>query len=163
MNGLMHRSNYDVIPRITGPYPRSDLRVLVRIIPGHDGRSDDRVLQQPRDRPARDLPADFRRGYRGPKIACSIERPADTAPIGAPFWRCVIGIYAALGHSRQGCAGNRSGHDRYALKRKQLRSTSNSATGYCRFPMFPKTTNLLLFAQFKNSIGAYSILNHTTN
>ena len=28
--------------------------------------------------------------------------------------RCVIGIYATLGHSRQGCAGNRSGHDRYA-------------------------------------------------
>ena len=42
--------------------------------------------------PRRD--ADFRRGYRGPKIACSIERPADTAPIGAPFWPCVIGIYA---------------------------------------------------------------------
>jgi hypothetical protein len=34
MNGLMHRSNYDVIRRITGPYPRSDLRVLVRLFPG---------------------------------------------------------------------------------------------------------------------------------
>src|SRR3979490_844572 len=69
---------------IMDPYPRSDLRVLVRLFPGHDGQSDDRVLQQPRDRPARDLPADFRRGYRGPKITCSIEA-ADTTPIGAPF------------------------------------------------------------------------------
>src|SRR5437879_3244344 len=62
---------------VMDPYPRSDLRVLVRLFPGHDGQSDDRVLQQPRDCPARDLPADFCRGYRGPKIACSIERPAD--------------------------------------------------------------------------------------
>src|SRR6202011_1725087 len=105
---------------IMDPYPRSDLRVLVRLFPGHDGQSDDRVLQQPRDRPARDLPADFRRGYRGPKIACSIERPADTAPIGAPFWRCVIGIYAANGSFAAGCAGNRSGHDRYAAKAEAI-------------------------------------------
>jgi hypothetical protein len=47
-------------------YPRSDPRVLVRLFPGRDGQSDDRVLQQPRARPARDLPADFCRGYRGP-------------------------------------------------------------------------------------------------
>src|ERR1700730_13179581 len=58
---------------IMDSYPRSDLRVLVRLFPGHDGQSDDCVLQQPRDRPARDLPADFCRGYRGPKIAYSIE------------------------------------------------------------------------------------------
>src|SRR5258705_2857777 len=68
---------------IMDSYPRSDLRVLVRLFPGHDGQSNDRVLQQPRDRPARDLPADFRRGYRGPKIVCSIEMPADTAPCDA--------------------------------------------------------------------------------
>src|SRR3984893_16011402 len=80
---------------IMDSYPRSDLRVLVRLFPGHDGQSDDRVLQQPRDRPARDLPADFCRGYRGPKIACSIEGPADTAPIGAPLWPCVI--YVRIG------------------------------------------------------------------
>src|SRR5258705_7500650 len=53
--------------------PRSDLRILVRLFPGYDGQSDDRVLQQPRNRPARHLPADFCRGYRGPEIAHSIE------------------------------------------------------------------------------------------
>src|SRR6202048_5397779 len=129
MNGLMHRSNYDVIRRIPDPYPRSNLRVLVRLFPGHDGQSDDRVLQRPRDRPARDLPADFRRGYLGPKIACSIEGPADTAPIGAPFWRCVIGILLLMGHSRQGVAATGPAMIAMPLKRKQLRSASNSATG----------------------------------
>src|SRR3982075_3847053 len=63
---------------------RSDLRVLVRLFPGHDGQSDDRVLQQPRDRPARDLPADFCRGYRGPKIACWIE-PLARRRLAVPF------------------------------------------------------------------------------
>src|ERR1700737_5033395 len=87
---------------IMDPYPRSDLRVLVRLFPGHHGQSDDQVLQQPRDRPARALPADFRRGYRGPKIACSIERPADTAPIGAPFWPWSVGIYARFGSKSAG-------------------------------------------------------------
>src|SRR6266566_2465561 len=58
---------------IVDAHPRSDLRVLVRLFPGHDGQSDDRLLQQPRDRKARDLPAGFRRGYRGPEIACGGE------------------------------------------------------------------------------------------
>ena len=59
---------------------------LVRLFPGHDGQSDNHILQQPRDRPARDLPADFCRGYRGPKIACSIE----TAEHGVD-WRSLLG------------------------------------------------------------------------
>ncbi len=50
------------------PDPRSDLPVLVRLFPGHDGQSDDRLLQQPRDRPARDLPAGFCRGYSRSQI-----------------------------------------------------------------------------------------------
>src|SRR3982074_1146036 len=79
---------------------RSDLRVLVRLFPGHDGRSDDRVLQQPRDRPTSDLPADFCRGYRGPKITCSIEA-ADTTPIGAPFGLVSSGFMYAWGQSRR--------------------------------------------------------------
>src|SRR3981081_4658264 len=79
---------------------RSDLRVLVRLFPGHDGQSDNRVLQQPRDRPARDLPADFCRGYRGPKITCSIEA-ADTTPIGAPFGLVSSGfMYAVTGSEK---------------------------------------------------------------
>src|SRR3984893_9001569 len=52
-----------------GADPRPNLHVLVRLFPGHDGQSDDRVLQQPGDGAARDLPAGFCRGYRRPKIA----------------------------------------------------------------------------------------------
>src|ERR1700737_4137586 len=72
---------------IMDSYPRSDLRVLVRLFPGHNGQSDDRVLQQPRDRPASDLPADFCRGYRGPKIAVSMEAAEHAAD-----WRSLLAL-----------------------------------------------------------------------
>src|SRR5260370_9232355 len=86
---------------IMDSYPRSDLRVLVRLFPGHDGQSDDRVLQQPRDRAARDLPAAFCSGYRGPKIARSMQ----AAEPGAD-WRSLLGLVSFRLYIRLGPFSN---------------------------------------------------------
>jgi uncharacterized protein YecT (DUF1311 family) len=69
---------------------------LVRLFRGHDGQSDDRLLQQSRDRPAGDLAADFCRGYRGAKVASVARMSAATCGHRhrQPAYRCAHAGYA---------------------------------------------------------------------